>query len=212
MSFENKVKVVRGWRKSWLHMYKRMLQERTDETLKDTDAVDMKILDMLKYVLRDGRCKCDALYIKKWSVKTLQYKELITSNIFHFEYKSYEEVERAFNEFIKDIRYLFQMESDKFVIINRLIIDFMGFVVGIDEEDEKLNDKIEVKEYTCLFMPNINFTESNLSAYFNMIYKSEDKYYLGHVKTKDIFQNCGYLVDVYKFYDVREKGENTNDK
>ena len=48
MSYENKVKVVRGWRRSWHHLYKTKLQERTDETLKDTDAVDMKILDMLK--------------------------------------------------------------------------------------------------------------------------------------------------------------------
>lgn len=207
MSFENKAKVVRGWRRSWHHLYKTKLQERTDETLKDTDAVDMKILDMLKYVLRDGRCKCDALYIKKWSVKTEMYKELITSNIFHFEYKSYEEVERAFNEFIKDIRYLFQMESDNFIIINRLIIDFMGYVVGIDEEDERLNEKIEVKEYISPFIPDNNLPGVELGIYFNQIYKSEDKYYLGHIKTKEIFQNCDYPVDVYKFYDVRYKGE-----
>lgn len=207
MSYENKVKVVRGWRRSWHHLYKTKLQERTDETLKDTDAVDMKILDMLKYVLRDGRCKCDALYIKKWSVKTLQYKELITSNIFHFEYKSYEEVERAFNEFIKDIRYLFQMESDNFIIINRLIIDFMGYVVGIDEEDERLNEKIEVKEYISTFIPDNNFPGVELGIYFNQIYKSEDKYYLGHIKTKEMFPNAEYPVDVFKFYDVRYKGE-----
>lgn len=207
MSFENKVKVVRGWRRSWHHLYKTKLQERTDETLKDTDVVDMKILDMLKYVLRDGRCKCDALYIKKWSVKTLQYKELITSNIFHFEYKSYEEVERAFNEFVKDIRYLFQMESDNFIIINRLIIDFMGYVVGIDEEDERLNEKIEVKEYISPFIPDNNFPGVELGIYFNQIYKSEDKYYLGYIKTKEMFPNAEYPVDVYKFYDVRYKGE-----
>ena len=207
MSFENKAKVVRGWRRSWHHLYKTKLQERTDETLKDTDAVDMKILDMLKYVLRDGRCKCDALYIKKWSVKTEMYKELITSNIFHFEYKSYEEVERAFNEFIKDIRYLFQMESDNFIIINRLIIDFMGYVVGIDEEDERLNKKIEVKEYISPFIPDNNFPGVELSIYFNQIYKSEDKYYLGYIKTKEMFPNTEYPVDVYKFYDVRYKGE-----
>ena len=207
MSFENNVKVVRGWRRSWHHLYKTKLQERTDETLKDTDAVDMKILDMLKYVLRDGRCKCDALYIKKWSVKTEMYKELITSNIFHFEYKSYEEVERAFNEFIKDIRYLFQMESDNFIIINRLIIDFMGYVVGIDEEDERLNEKIEVKEYISPFIPDNNFPGVEFGIYFNQIYKSEDKYYLGYIKTKEMFPNAEYPVDVFKFYDVRYKGE-----
>ena len=208
MSFENKVKVVRGWRRSWWVTYKKMLQERTDKTLKDTDVIDMEILDMLKYVFRDGRCKCDTLYIKKWSVKCEEYKEFITSNIFHFEYKSYEEVERAFNEFVKDIRYLFQMESDKFIIINRLIIDFMGFVVGIDEEDERLNEKIEVKEYISPFIPDNNFTKSNLSTYFNQIYKNEDNYYLGHTKTKEIFQNCDFLVDVYKFYDVKEREDN----
>lgn len=122
-------------------------------------------------------------------------------------YINYEEVERAFNEFIKDIRYLFQMESDNFIIINRLIIDFMGFVVGIDEDDERLNEKIEVKEYISPFIPDNNFPGVELGIYFNQIYKSEDKYYLGHIKTKEIFQNCDYPVDVFKFYDVRYKGE-----
>ena len=207
MDFKTKVKTQIGYRRACYDYRKREIMERTDETVKDTDSLDYKILDMLRFLFINGRCKSNAIYIKKWSVKTEEYKELITSNIFHFEYKNYEEVERAFNEFLKDIRYLFQMESDNFIIINRLIIDFMGYVIGIDEEDERLNEKIEVKEYISPFIPDNNFTKSNLSVYFNQIYKNEDKYYLGHIKTKEIFQNCDYPVDVYKFYDVRYKGE-----
>ena len=99
------------------------------------------------------------------------------------------------------------MESDNFIIINRLIIDFMGYVVGIDEEDERLNEKIEVKEYISPFIPDNNFPDVELGIYFNMIYKNEDNYYLGHIKTKEMFPNTEYPVDVYKFYDVRYKGE-----
>lgn len=212
MSFENKVKIQRGYRRAWHHYRKREIMERTEETVKDTDVVDYKILDMLRFLFINGRCKSDALYIKKWSVKTEMYKELITSNVFHFDYNNYEEVEKAFNEFLKDIRYLFQMETDNFIIINRLIIDGMGFVVGIDEEDERLNEKFEVNEAVSAFIPNNSFPEEELKIFFNQIYMNEDSYYLGYIKTKEPMQNADFLCDVYKFYDVKEKGEDTNDK
>ena len=208
MDFKVKVKLQRGYRRSW-HLYrKREIMKRTDETVKDTDKVDYTILNKLRFLFINGRCKSDALYIKKWSVKTEEYKELITSNVFHYDYNNYEELEKAFDNFLKDIRHLFQMESDKFIIINRLIIDEMGFVVGIDEEDERLNRKFEVNEIRSAFIPNDSSIEEELKIFFNQIYMSEDKYYLGYTKSKEVLQNSNFLCDFYKFYDVKEKEDN----
>ena len=56
MDFKTKVKIQRGYRRAWHNYRKREIMERTDETVKDTDVVDYKILDMLRFLFINGRC------------------------------------------------------------------------------------------------------------------------------------------------------------